>query len=53
MRPLGKIITAQDKKMRLPWWMMVCIFFGLMPVVLLFDHYGEWLLRALPFTRLG
>jgi hypothetical protein len=29
------------KKMRLPWWGVLCIIIGGLPVVWLFDHFGE------------
>ena len=38
---LDKVITAEDKKMRLPWWGVLCIILGGLPLMYLFDHFGE------------
>jgi hypothetical protein len=35
------------KKMRLPWWGVLCLIFGSLPIYWLFDHWGR-LSIALP-----
>jgi hypothetical protein len=39
--PLEKVITAEDKKIRLPWWGVLCIVAGGLPLLFLFDHFGK------------
>ena len=34
-------MTPEDKKMRLPWWGVLCIILGGLPVAYLFDHFGN------------
>jgi hypothetical protein len=38
---LDKVITAEDKKMRLPWWGVLCIIFSSIALGLGFVHFGE------------
>jgi hypothetical protein len=38
---VDNVITAEDKKMRLPWWGVLCIIAGGLPLMLLFDHFGK------------
>lgn len=38
---LDKIITAEDRQMRLPWWGVLCVMVGAFPLFFLFDHYGK------------
>ena len=38
---LNKIITEEDRKVRLPWWGVLCIILGGLPLMYLFDHFGE------------
>jgi len=45
--PFGNPITAKDKQMRLPWWGVLCVIFGAMPLILLFHYFGKSAL-ALP-----
>jgi hypothetical protein len=40
--PLDNVITAEDKKMRLPWWGVLCVIFCTIPLVFLFDHFGKF-----------
>jgi hypothetical protein len=35
------MITAEDRRMRLPWWGVLCIIIGGLPVMYLFDHLGQ------------
>jgi hypothetical protein len=39
---LDKVITTEDKKMRLPWWGVLCVIFGTIPLLFLFDHFGRF-----------
>jgi len=39
---LGKVITAEDKKMRLPWWGVFCCIIGSALIAWLFDHLGRF-----------
>jgi chromate transport protein ChrA len=39
--PLDKVITAEDRKMRLPWWGVLCGIFGTILLAILFDHFGK------------
>ena len=45
---LDKIITAEDRKVRLPWWALLCMFFGAILLMFFFDHFGK-LTLARPF----
>ena len=38
---LDDIITAEDKKTRLPWSGVLCVIFGAIPLILLFAHFGK------------
>ncbi|MGH9535230.1 MAG: hypothetical protein ACRD2E_10250 [Terriglobales bacterium] len=44
----GEIAAA--KKMRLPWWALLCIGVGALPIYWLFDHFGR-LNIALPILN--
>lgn len=44
--PLEKVITAEDRQVRLPWWGILCVIFGALPLLFLFDHFGK-----LPLAR--
>ncbi len=48
---LGKVITAEDREMRLPWWGVLCVIAGGLPVMFLFDHFGRLISRAQPLRR--
>jgi hypothetical protein len=41
MPSLDKVITAEDRKMRLPWWGVLCVILGALAVLILFDHFGQ------------
>jgi hypothetical protein len=41
MPSLDKVITAEDRKMRLPWWGILCVIFGALALLILFDHFGK------------
>ena len=36
------VITAEDRKMRLPWWGVLAVIFGTIPLVLLFVYFGRF-----------
>ena len=38
---LDKVITAEDRRMRLPWWGVLFVIIGTFLIGLLFDHFGE------------
>src|ERR1039457_2360700 len=38
---LDEIITAEDRKMRLPWWGVLCVIAGAALAYSLFDRFGE------------
>ena len=38
---IGNVITAKDRHMRLPWWGVLCVIFGAMPLILLFYYFGK------------
>jgi hypothetical protein len=40
----------EAKKMRLPWWAVLCIIIGALPIYWLFDHFGR-LNIALPILN--
>ena len=37
-----KVITAADRKMRLPWWGVLCVMFGTVFLALLFVFFGRF-----------
>jgi len=41
MSPLDKVITAEDRKLRLPWWGVLCVILGALAVLVFFDHFGQ------------
>lgn len=41
MPSLDKVITAEDRKMRLPWWGILCVILGALALLILFDHFGK------------
>lgn len=41
MPALNKVITSEDRQMRLPWWGVLCVIIGALPVFFLFDHFGK------------
>jgi hypothetical protein len=38
---IDKVLTADDRKMRLPWWGVLCVIFGAIPLLFLFDYFGK------------
>jgi hypothetical protein len=36
------MFTEEDRKMRLPWWGVLGIIVGGLPVLILFDHFGKY-----------
>ena len=40
--PLDKLVTAEDRTMRLPWWGVLCVIFGTILLALLFVNYGRF-----------
>jgi hypothetical protein len=40
--PLGKVITAEDRQMRLPWWGVLCVMVGTALVALLFVYFRRF-----------
>ena len=38
---LNKVITAEDRKTRLPWWGVLCVILGALAMLILFDHFGQ------------
>ena len=38
---LDKVITKEDKQMRLPWWGVLLVIAGAAAAYSLFDHFGE------------
>ena len=48
MPALRKVFTAEDKKMRLSWWQILCVMVGTLLLVLLFAHFGISVLDARP-----
>jgi hypothetical protein len=44
--PLDKVVTAEDKQIRLPWWGVLCVIFGTVLLALLFVR-----LRRLDLAR--
>ncbi len=41
MPSLNKVINAEDRKMRLPWWGVLCVILGALAVLIFFDHFGR------------
>ncbi len=39
---LEKVIWPEDRKLRLPWWGVLCVILGALPVLFLFDHFGRF-----------
>ena len=50
--PSLKVFTEEDRKMRLPWWGMVGIILGGLPVLILFDHFGKYNLARPTLTSI-
>ncbi len=40
--PLDKVITAEDRKVRLPWWGLLCVMLGALLLCLLFIYFGRF-----------
>lgn len=40
--PLDRVITAEDKQMRLPWWGVLCVIVGTILLALLFVYSGRF-----------
>jgi hypothetical protein len=38
---VGKVFTAEDRKMRLPWWGRLCVFVVVLPLPFLFGYFGK------------
>ncbi len=38
---LDKVITEEDRQMRLPWWGALCVIVGAVALASLFDHFGK------------
>lgn len=38
---VNKVFTEEDRKMQLPWWGVLCVILGALPVLYLFDHFGK------------
>lgn len=38
----GKVITKEDRHMRLPWWGVLCVMIGSLPLYLLFEYFGRF-----------
>jgi hypothetical protein len=38
----GNLITAEDRRMRLPWWGSLCVIFGTVLLGLIFVHFGRF-----------
>lgn len=39
---LDKVITRKDRQMRLPWWGVLCVILGAIPLFLLFAYFGRF-----------
>lgn len=39
--PSLKVFTEEDRKMRLPWWGVLCVILGALALLILFDHFGK------------
>jgi hypothetical protein len=40
--PLSRIVTTEEKRMRLPWWGVLCVIFGTVFLALLFVYFGRF-----------
>ena len=40
--PIGKVLTAEDRRVHLPWWGKLCVIFGTVLLGLLFVHFGRF-----------
>jgi hypothetical protein len=38
----SKVITKEDRQMRLPWWGVLCVMIGSLPLYLLFVYFGRF-----------
>ena len=36
-----QVLTAKDRQIRLPWWGVLCVIFGAIPLFLLFYYFGK------------
>jgi hypothetical protein len=36
-----KVLTEEDRQMRLPWWGILCVMVGAFLLFFLFDHFGK------------
>jgi hypothetical protein len=50
--PSLKVFTEEDRKMRLPWWGVLGIILGGLPVLILFDHFGKYNLARPTLTSI-
>ena len=50
--PSLKVFTEEDRKMRLPWWGVLGIILGGLPVLILFDHFGRYNLARPTLTSI-
>ena len=41
MSSIDKVITGDDRKLRLPWWGVLCVILGALAVLTFFDHFGQ------------
>ena len=41
MPSIDKVLTAEDRKMRLQWWGVLCVILGALGVLIFFDHFGQ------------
>lgn len=39
---LRRVVTREDKQMRLPWWGVLCVIFGTVLLALLFVYFGRF-----------
>ncbi len=39
---VDKVITAEDRQIRLPWWGVLCVIFGTVLLGFLFIHFGRF-----------
>lgn len=51
--PVDKVITADDRQIRLPWWGVLCVIFGALPLLFLFDHFGKLALARPTLTSVA
>ena len=40
--PFDRIVTKEDRRMRLPWWGVLCVGLGAFLLFFLFDHFGKF-----------